>query len=472
MTIPVVQGTAVPSGGQYDYAQSTPYVVAEEGDYQQSFKNENEESASQKKFQDVPWAILFIGHLIAMIAIISMNIAGMEGGNGGSAYNGVIWMVGLTAVISIFVSCASLSLMMKYPQTIVKTALVFSVGMSLVMAILGFMTGQIWFGVMGLVMFAIGVCYAKMVWERIAFAAANLNTALTAVKSNMGLTFIAVVMLIVALGWSILWFVGLGEAVSTSSGAIVFLLLVSYYWVHQVLCNVVHVTSAGTVATWWYVPLEAASCWSTAIQDSFCRATSYSFGSICFGSLLVAIVQALRAMAQIARQNDDMQILACLLDCILSMIQGIIEYLNTWAYVYVGVYGYPYLEAGRNVIQLFQNKGWSVIITDDLCDRVLFMVSLGVGFLTGIVGWAAAATNQNLLAGLDLGDGTGLGGFVIGLIVGFAFSSILLSVVGSAVNTVIVCYAEAPREFEINHPQLSSEMRAAWMQAWPGLTIG
>lgn len=82
------------------------------------------------------------------------------------------------------------------------------------------------------------------------------------------------------------------------------------------------------------------------------------------------------------------------------------------AYVYVGVYGYPYLEAGRNVIQLFQNKGWSVIITDDLCDRVLFMVSLGVGFLTGIVGWAAAATNQNLLAGLDLGDGTGLGGFV------------------------------------------------------------
>jgi hypothetical protein len=82
------------------------------------------------------------------------------------------------------------------------------------------------------------------------------------------------------------------------------------------------------------------------------------------------------------------------------------------AYVYVGLYGFSYLEAGRNVVQLFQNKGWSVIITDDLCDRVLFMVSLGVGFLTGLVGWAVAAANQNLLAGLDLGDGAGLGGFV------------------------------------------------------------
>ena len=42
-----------------------------------------------------------------------------------------------------------------------------------------------------------------------------------------------------------------------------------------------------------------------------------------------------------------------------------------------------------------------------------------------------------------------------------------MSVVGAGVNTVIVCYAESPAEFEANHPQLSSEMRAAWHQAWP-----
>jgi large-conductance mechanosensitive channel len=59
--------------------------------------------------------------------------------------------------------------------------------------------------------------------------------------------------------------------------------------------------------------------------------------------------------------------------------------------------------------------------------------------------------------------------YSIGLIVGFVFCSILMSVVGSAVNTVIVCYAESPAEFEANHPQLSAEMRSAWIQAWPGL---
>lgn len=76
----------------------------------------------------------------------------------------------------------------------------------------------------------------------------------------------------------------------------------------------------------------------------------------------------------------------------------------------MGIYGFSYLEAGRNVVQLFENKGWSVIITDDLCDRALFMVSLSVGFVTGLITWAIAAADQSLLG--DLGDGAGLGGFL------------------------------------------------------------
>jgi len=55
----------------------------------------------------------------------------------------------------------------------------------------------------------------------------------------------------------------------------------------------------------------------------------------------------------------------------------------------------------------------------------------------------------------------------VGIVVGYLFSSILMAVVGSAVATAIVCFAESPREFEVNHPELSAEMRDAWRQAWP-----
>ena len=50
--------------------------------------------------------------------------------------------------------------------------------------------------------------------------------------------------------------------------------------------------------------------------------------------------------------------------------------------------------------------------------------------------------------------------FLVGLVV----SAILLSVVDSSVDTVLVSFAEAPSEFEENHPELSSEMRAAWRE--------
>ena len=82
-------------------------------------------------------------------------------------------------------------------------------------------------------------------------------------------------------------------------------------------------------------------------------------------------------------------------------VEGIIEYINKWAYVYVGLYGYGYLDAGRNVMTLFQHKGWDVIIADNLVDNVLLMVSAVIGLATGLVGLIVAGIDENLLASLE-----------------------------------------------------------------------
>ncbi len=56
--------------------------------------------------------------------------------------------------------------------------------------------------------------------------------------------------------------------------------------------------------------------------------------------------------------------------------------------------------------------------------------------------------------------------FSLPFIVGVVIAAILLSVVNSSVNTVLVCFAEAPGEFEENHPKLSSNMRGAWRSVY------
>ena len=88
-------------------------------------------------------------------------------------------------------------------------------------------------------------------------------------------------------------------------------------------------TVAGTVGHWWFEPAEANSFCSSAVTNAFIRTVTTSFGSICFGSLIVAILEALRMLARFARDNDDGNgILLCLAECCLSCMASIMEYFN------------------------------------------------------------------------------------------------------------------------------------------------
>ena len=119
------------------------------------------------------------------------------------------------------------------------------------------------------------------------------------------------------------------------------------------------------------------------------------------------------------------------------------------------------MEAGTNVMTLFRNRGWTSIITDYMLDLVLFMVSVAVGALTALVALLIGAA-------LGMGEVGTLGAAtILAFILGYGMAATLFSVVSSGVNTVIVCYAEAPNEFQANHPELSNQMRASWRQAWP-----
>jgi hypothetical protein len=67
---------------------------------------------------------------------------------------------------------------------------------------------------------------------------------------------------------------------------------------------------------------------------AFKRAMTYSFGSVCFGSLIVSIIQLLKQACSIAQQNEAMDgnIFSCILwaiaNCILSLVLWLVEYFN------------------------------------------------------------------------------------------------------------------------------------------------
>jgi cation transport ATPase len=191
--IPIVQGVAVPSGGygrreqhpqqaayqpqqaayqpqQAAYQpQQTGYAQAgynQQDQYQpQSEFNGTKGESQPKQFQDVFWSVLFGVHLLIMVIIMAVMSGSLE--SSGYNYSGVVWCVSMCALVAVGLSTMALGFMMQFATEMVKMALFFSVGCSLVMGILGAMAGQMWMSIVGFGSFAIGCCYAYMVWGRI-----------------------------------------------------------------------------------------------------------------------------------------------------------------------------------------------------------------------------------------------------------------------------------------------------------------
>jgi multisubunit Na+/H+ antiporter MnhC subunit len=128
----------------------------------------------------------------------------------------------------------------------------------------------------------------------------------------------------------------------------------------------------------------------------------------------------------------------CIQSCMASCVDTISAGINTWAYTYVGMYQYGFLDAGYMATECFEKRGWLTIVSDDLVPNVLFLTSLVVGGVTGCFAFEIAHIDR-----LKVSPSVepGLAPFVEGVIIGLVLTSIIFSVISSAVNAVLVCFA-------------------------------
>lgn len=158
----------------------------------------------------------------------------------------------------------------------------------------------------------------------------------------------------------------------------------SYYWTHQVLTNVLSVTTAGIIGRWFVIG-ECTPTFTDGLKEMLNRARTYSFGSICFGSLYFGMLQMLTGLSSFLA-SKRVPLLPTLLNWMASKIATIFDDLSEWSYVYIGMYGYSYSSGANNVYTLFANKGFDGIVKYKLAGNIMFMANLAIGLLTGFCG--------------------------------------------------------------------------------------
>jgi len=232
-----------------------------------------------------------------------------------------------------------------------------------------------------------------------------------------------------------------------SSGiGLLFFAVLSLFWTVQVLSNVIHVTVAGTVASWYFYAVPPPN----PTLAAFKRATTWSFGSICLGSLVVAIVQALRWLFSYLARKSENALVQCCVDCILGCLQALIRYVNVYAFALIAIYGKTYCVAASDAWDLLTMCGIDAVVNDNLIGSVLFFGSLFSGLASGL---AAILVGASILPSLSL-----LGLFFIGFVIGLVLASCVLEVIASAVAAFFVCLSEDVQKLRENHTELHDRL--------------
>lgn len=109
---------------------------------------------------------------------------------------------------------------------------------------------------------------------------------------------------------------------------------------------------------WWGHSAAASGRISSAsVRASFINAVTTSFGSVCRGSLLVALVKVLRTALHFSAENlrkldgaTGRSVRVFMLQCLeraVAMLERVVRYFNKYAFCYVAMYGYSFLDSSK-----------------------------------------------------------------------------------------------------------------------------
>eukprot|EP01006_Ploeotia_vitrea_P053997 TRINITY_DN67836_c7_g1_i1.p1 TRINITY_DN67836_c7_g1~~TRINITY_DN67836_c7_g1_i1.p1 ORF type:complete len:504 (+),score=44.60 TRINITY_DN67836_c7_g1_i1:22-1533(+) len=223
----------------------------------------------------------------------------------------------------------------------------------------------------------------------------------------------------------------------------------SLFWFLTLKTAVLWATYSGAVAQWYFGRTGLAVSGIPALT-SLRFALTYNLGSLAFGSLILAIFDFINFLLTKAEKESPNCCIGCIfraIRCCCCCIRGILEYINSYAYIYIALHGYSFPKAAQEVMKLLGRCGLDRVISDTIttwviwfgnffCAGIMVAIHIGIAHAQdgGINGWSLLITAA------------------ISLVV-FYFVSLGIRV---GADTVFVCYAEdternaASRDYQYN----------------------
>lgn len=168
-------------------------------------------------------------------------------------------------------------------------------------------------------------------------------------------------------------------------------LLFALFWGQQFLSGVNQTTLAGAVVTWYWA-IDKRSLPGMPVWRSFGRVLKYHLGSIALGSLLIAVIQFIRALIyaaqrQLRRVEGDNRWAKCILttcQCCCACFESVMMFINRNAYIEIAMYGKPFCTSAKNAFQLLVRNAFRLVAIDFVSSLILLLSKIIVTSVSGV----------------------------------------------------------------------------------------
>eukprot|EP00795_Rhopilema_esculentum_P010208 gene10208-18889_t len=219
--------------------------------------------------------------------------------------------------------------------------------------------------------------------------------------------------------------------------------LFGWFWLMNFIVAFGQCVLAGAFASWYWAWDKKTDVPTLPLLASMGRTLRYHTGSLAFGSLIIAIIQLIRAGLEYldhklngpgTQPGPVTKFLIKCLKCCFWCFEKFIKFLNKNAYIEIAVYGKNFCTSAKNAFLLLMRNVIRVVVLDKVTDFLLFIGKLTVvmGIAVGSFYWFKDRKDLNYY----------LAPVMIITVGAYMIVSAFFSVYEMSIDTIFLCFLE------------------------------
>ncbi|CAL1537804.1 unnamed protein product [Lymnaea stagnalis] len=234
----------------------------------------------------------------------------------------------------------------------------------------------------------------------------------------------------------------------TYKTAMLIFMLFMFFWLMNFVIALEQMTLAGAFASYYWAWDKEKDIPTFPLWSACYRSLRYHMGSLAFGSLIIAIVQMIRAILEYINrklkgsENKVAKFILGCLRCCFWCLEKFLRYINKNAYILIAVHGRNFCSAAKDGFFLIMRNVLRAAVLDKVCDFLMLISKLMVTGAIAVIAFFWFQGKVPLFEKVVPELTYFLSPVVLAVIGAYLIADCFFDVYSIAVDTIFLCFLE------------------------------